>query len=146
MRTRNKIRLLLLLFCTGSLYACDGGIQVRGNAYTWINPPQGAGSKIIVDNKIPFESIETEPLEGVNITIFHGGDYNNEPLVESTLWQDTVKSNTDGSFSVFAVTAPKKFSAIIRAEKEGYKPVDNLFLHDKNNMDHEAIILLIKNR
>ena len=126
-----------------ALAGCDGYIAVKGKVYEWNNPPQNATEKIIVDKQVPFEFLDVTPIAGAKVTVFHGGDYSKKELAEDTLWQRSQTTDSEGSFNIGDVTAPSKFTAILRAQKEGYQKVETKFLHDK--FKHEAIILLIKN-
>ncbi|MBI5142577.1 MAG: hypothetical protein HZA20_10400 [Nitrospirae bacterium] len=126
-----------------ALAGCDGYIAVKGTVYEWNNPPRNAAEKIIVDKQVPFDFLDVTPIVGAKVTVFHGGDYGKKELAEDTIWQRSQTTNSEGFFNIGDVTAPSKFTAIIRAQKEGYQKVETKFLHDK--LMHEAIILLIKN-
>jgi len=137
-----KSRCLWIIITTTLLTGCDGFIAVKGKVYEWNNAPRDASEKIIVDKQVPFEFLDITPIVGAKVTVFHGGDYSKTVFLEDTIWQQSQITDSEGSFSIGDVTAPHKFTAIIRAQKEGYQKVETKFLHKKR--DHEAIILLIK--
>ena len=137
-----KLQRLWIIGTITVLTACDGFIAVKGKVYEWNNAPRNASEKIIVDKEVPFEFLDITPIAGAKVTVFHGGDYSKTILSEDTIWQRSQITDSQGSFAIGDVTAPSKFTAIIRAQKEGFQNVETKFLHDKT--DHEAIILLIK--
>ena len=136
------LRYLCIIVTITALMGCDGYILVKGKVYEWNNAPRNASDKIIVDKQVPFEFLDITPIDGAKVTVFHGGDYSKMAFAEDTIWQKSQNTDSEGSFNIGDVTAPSKFTAIIRAQKEGYQKVETKFLHDKFN--HDAIILLIK--
>ena len=136
------LRHLWITVMITALVGCDGYIAVKGKVYEWNNPPRNAAEKIIVDKQVPFDFLDVTPIAGAKVTVFHGGDYSKEELAEDTILQRSQTTDSEGSFNIGDVTAPSKFTAIIRAHKVGYQKVETKFLHDK--FKHEAIILLIK--
>ena|SRR3990170_4819768 len=136
------IRYLSIILTTTALVGCDGYILVKGQVYEWNNPPSNASAIIIVDKEAPLEYLDITPLDSTIVTLFHGGDYSKTPLAENTIWQTSRNTDREGSFEIGDVTAPHEFTAIIRAQKDGYQKVETKFLHDKR--EHKAIILLIK--
>jgi len=136
------IHYLCAILTIMALMGCDGYILVKGNVYEWNNAPRNASEKIIVDTQVPFEFLDITPIAGAKVIVFHGGDYSKTAFAEDTIWQKSQNTDNDGFFNIGDVTAPRKFTAIIRAQKEGYQKVETRFIHDKSN--HQAIILLIK--
>ncbi len=137
-----KMRHLWIIAMIAALVGCDGYIAVKGKVYEWNNPPIDATSKVIVDKTGPLESLDIRPLASAKVTLFHGGDYSKTTLDEKTIWQKSKITDDEGNFNIGDVTAPGKFTAVLRVQKDGYQKIDSKFLHNKR--EHEAIILLIK--
>jgi hypothetical protein len=86
-------------------------------------------------------SRELSPVKGAKVTLYYGGDYSKEKADRSELQKDLVVTDSNGGFEIGGLTSPFRFNAALIVEKEGYKSITKLFLHDKLN--HEAIIILV---
>ena len=118
--------------------SCDGAIHVKGKVY--VEKTSKADSKAFVDESSPDVSGLT-PLKEVTVTLYHGGDYSREPINKSTLWKDSAKSDSGGSFELGGTTSPFPFHAALVVEEVGYKPVTKIFVHEKI-APHYAVIIL----
>ena len=121
-------------------FPADGAIWVTGTAYEWLNTTPEMKSRIIVDEPLSLD-YQVSPLSGVNITLFHGADYAKEPVQEDTVWKNEAVTGSDGAFATGGTTNPADFHAAIRAEKAGYRPVTEVFLHDP--VKHQIHILMV---
>lgn len=142
MNSKEWLRKLCWLIAIGTILAsfgCDGLIRVRGKVYA--RRASGGVSQAYVDELAANET-DLSPLEGVKITVYHGGDYATKPIDKSTQWQDSSTTDSQGAFTAGSTTAPFRFHAALTAEKDGYKPVTKVFLHDKK-AEHEAVIVLV---
>ena len=141
------ILVLSILFLTG----CDGGLDVTGIAFEWINAPPNATSQIYITNVKSGEDIKQTlnntldnipkeitklPLENVNITI--ALTKNPDSYIMNML------SNSTGEFSGGKIVAPTKFQIRVKATKEGYQDVYKDITHD--TIGHVIVILLVKNK
>jgi hypothetical protein len=138
MKWRNRVCSSIAIGGMLVLSGCDGAIKVEGKVYA--RRTAGAESQASVDEPANTEP-GLSPLEGVRITVYHGEDYASKPIDKSTQYQTSTTTNSLGEFSTVATTAPFKFHAALTAEKEGYKAVTKVFLHDK--LDHKAVIVLV---
>ena len=141
--------LIVTLILAGAVLAgCDGSIAVRGEVYDWQNAPPGEKGRAYIDGEPLPEGLEMVPLEGARITLFHAADYAEEPLDEDTIWKELETSREGGAFVIpTAVTAPSEFHALLRAEAEGFRPLERLFLHNgpgQKKFEHTAVILLVR--
>jgi len=55
--------------------------------------------------------------------------------------KDSSVTDSNGGFEVGGLTSPFRFNATLVVEKEGYKSITKVFLHDK--LEHEAVIILV---
>jgi hypothetical protein len=123
------------LFCEG----CDGAIKVKGKVYTQTKSSEQ--SQAFVDEPAQLQP-NLVPVKDATVTVYHGADYSERPIDKSTVWQSSEKTGPQGEFEVGGTTSPSPFHAALVVEKEGYKPVTKIFLHDKL-APHEAIIILV---
>ncbi len=119
--------------------SCDGDIKMRGRVYTQHQP--GTQSRAYVDQAPTDDLSGLTPLEGAKIVLYHGGDYDKQPIDTSTLWKEEGESDAVGQFDVGGTTAPSKFHAALVIKKPGYKPVTQVFMHEK--FDHTAVVILV---
>jgi hypothetical protein len=135
--------IIIVLVSGGLLFymACDGGIRVKGNVY--VRKVSIGTSEAFVDEAFP-NSSNLVPVKNATVTLYHGGDYSEQSINKSTPWQVTCKSGPTGGFEVGGTTAPYRFHAALVIEKEGYRSVTKIFLHDKL-APHEALIILEPN-
>jgi hypothetical protein len=142
MFTLLQLRRLTIVAVIGSCgilsLACDGAIRVRGKVY--VRLASKGNSEAFVDESSPDKS-QLIPLKDAQVTLYHGGDYSRQPIDKATLWRDAGKTDASGSFELGGTTSPFKFHAALVVEKEGYKPVTKIFLHEKL-APHEAIVIL----
>ena len=120
--------------------ACDGAIRVKGKVYA--RKASKGYSEAFIDESSP-DSSQLIPVKDAQITLYHGGDYSQQSINKSTPWRDTDKTDASGTFVLGGMTAPYRFHAALVVEKEGYKSLTKIFLHDK--VAHEAVIILEPN-
>jgi hypothetical protein len=56
------------------------------------------------------------------------------------VWVDHDTTSSNGHFHTASVTAPSRFTALLRVRRAGYRPVDATFVHD--TILHRAIVIL----
>ena len=137
-RLKQKLTLLLGTACLLGLCACDGGIKVKGHVYAQ-KDSIGDSQALVDQSRSPDANLS--PIKGAKVTLYHAGDYSKEKAERSELRSDSTLTASDGSFEVGGLTSPFRFNAGLVIEKDGYKPITKVFLHDK--IDHEAIVILV---
>ncbi|HJQ32125.1 MAG TPA: hypothetical protein VJ866_08100 [Pyrinomonadaceae bacterium] len=136
---RKAGRVLLAAACLVFTAACDGYIHVRGRVYT--QPQHTAQSRAFVDRAPDDDLSGLVPLAGAKVTLYHGEDYEKQKKDPSTIWKQEEQSDEAGLFDIQTLTAPYKFDAALVVEKPGYRPVTQIFTHDK--LEHTAVVVLV---
>lgn len=136
-RLNQKFTLLIGTVCLFCLCACDGGIRVKGHVYA--QKGSVGDSQALIDQSSSPDS-DLSPVKDAKVTLYHAGDYSKEKAEKLELRSDSSLTTADGSFEVGGLTSPFRFNAALVIEKEGYKPITKVFLHDK--IDHDAIVIL----
>ena len=120
--------------------ACDGYIKVKGKVYAQTN--SNGPSQAFVDERANAAQ-RLVPVKNANVTVYYDADYSSEkPVDKSTLWQRSEQTGDAGDFELGGTTSPWPFHALLVVEKDGFKPVSKIFLHDKLD-PHQAIIVLV---
>ena len=135
-------RNLLLITLIGSVLvlcaACDGSIRAKGKVYA--RKTAIGKSEAFVDERFPDLS-QLTPVKDANVTLYHGRDYSQGPI-DKTGMHDTTKTDENGAFQIYTLTAPYSFHAALVVEKEGYESLTKIFLHDKLD-PHEVVVVLV---
>ena len=118
--------------------ACDGAISVKGKVYA--RKASTGSSEAFVDESSP-DSLQLTPVKDAQVTLYHGADYSQQSINKSSLLKDSGKTDATGAFELGRTTAPYRFNAALVVEKEGYKSVTKIFVHDKL-APHEAVVIL----
>ena len=138
----HKLTLLLVVIIgLFLLSSCDGGIKVKGHVY---GQSTSVGDSQAFIDQTHSVGRELSPIEGAKVTLYHAGDYSKEKVERSELRKDSSLTDSNGGFKVGGLTSPFRFNAALVVEKEGYKSMTKIFLHDK--LDHEAVIILVPDK
>lgn len=134
------LRLIPFLVAQLLLLGCDGGVELKGVVYRWVDAPGGATSRIIVDQPwaLPAQLI---PLAGVQVTIYGSTADAKKGVPEIGDWQG--KSNADGSFEVGGSTAPGSHTMAVAAKLPGCRDAIGSFVNEGDSGKHTVAIILV---
>ncbi len=135
---RHSVPLLLVLAAT----ACDGYISVDGRVYARRSGDTLRPSEAFIDRDPP-DTTGLVPLPGAGVWVFHNPK-DTATTALHPLWVDRDSTHGSGRFHTGSVTAPARFTALLRVRRTGYQGVDALFAHDTSR--HRAIVILTPER